>query len=158
MRFAFVERYRMRARIAATLALAALAVAGTAAADPALIPGLYRVEVRIALPNVQNVAPPLVVKKCITPADLRSGQAFSVLSDNPLKTCDLLDYEVTGNTAAYRIACAGPNRGSAVGVFDTGTAAYRGTIRMNMGGKNMTMSETQAGKRIGDCEPADRGS
>jgi len=47
--------------------------------------------------------------------------------------------------------CAGPNRGSAVAVFDTKQNTYQGTIRMNMGGKNMTMSETQAGKRIGDC-------
>jgi hypothetical protein len=50
------------------------------------------------------------------------------------------------------IACAGPNRGSAVATFETKGTTYRGTIKMNMGGKNMTMSETQAGKRIGDCQ------
>jgi len=42
-----------------------------------------------------------------------------------------------------RIACAGPNRGSAVAVFETTGSAYRGNIKMNMDGKNMTMSETQ---------------
>ncbi|HZF22834.1 MAG TPA: hypothetical protein VE030_05125, partial [Burkholderiales bacterium] len=42
-----------------------------------------------------------------------------------------------------RIACAGPNRGSAVAVFETTGSAYRGNIKMNMGGKNMSMSETQ---------------
>lgn len=74
-----------------------------------------------------------------------------MLSDNPLKRCDLVDYEASAATARYRIACAGPNRGSAVAVFQTAAAGYRGTIKMNMGGKNMTMSETQTGKRIGDC-------
>ena len=116
-----------------------------------LTPGLYQIEVRISLPNVQDVAAPLVVARCLRPDDLESGQAFFVLSDNPLKHCELVDYEVTAASALYRIACAGPNRGSAVAVFHTRAASYRGTIKMNMGGKNMTMSETQAGKRIGNC-------
>ena len=42
--------------------------------------------------------------------------------------------------------------GSAVGVFDLTGTAYSGTIKMNMGGKNMTMSETQVGRRTGDCQ------
>jgi hypothetical protein len=131
--------------------IAALAVIGSAAADSSLTPGLYQVEVRISLPNVQDVAAPLVVTRCLGLEDLQTGRAFSILSDNPLKTCDQVDYQATAGTAIYRIVCAGPNRGSAVAVFDTQAFAYRGTIRMNMGGKNMTMCETQVGKRIGDC-------
>ncbi len=141
----------MRTLIAPALLLAALVATAAAAAEPALSPGLYRVEVRIALPNVQEVAAPMVFDRCISAADLQSGQAFRVLSDNPLKACDVLDYRMSDATATYRIACQGPNKGSAVGVFDLAHNAYRGVIRMNMGGKNMTMSETQAGKRTGDC-------
>jgi hypothetical protein len=74
------------------------------------------------------------------------------VSDNPLKSCELLDYQATGNKAMYRIACPGPNRGSAVGSFEVTEAGYRGTITMNMGGKNMTMSEAQLAKRIGTCQ------
>jgi hypothetical protein len=103
------------------------------------------------LPNVQDVAAPLVLTRCVTPPDLQSGRAFFVLSDNPLKNCALLDYQVTADTATYRIACPGPNMGSAVGAFGLTGTAYRGSIKMNMGGKNMTMSETQVGRRIGDC-------
>jgi len=124
---------------------------GSEAADSLPVPGLYRVEVRISLPNVQDTAAPMLLTRCVGPADLQSGRAFFVMSENPLKSCDLLDYEVTAGTAVYRIACPGPNRGSAVGVFDTAATSYRGTIQMNMGGKNMTMSETQAATRIGDC-------
>ena len=142
----------MRPECLFAAALVAAIATGASAADSSLTPGLYRVEVRIGLPNVQDVAAPLVVNRCVSPEDLQTGQAFFVLSDNPLKTCELVDYQTTSATAIYRIACAGPNRGSAVAVFDTRAAAYRGTIRMNMGGKNMTMSETQVGKRIGDCE------
>ena len=132
--------------------ITALAAAGSSAAGPVLTPGLYRVEVRIDLPNVQNSAAPMVLTRCVDPGDLKSGQAFFVLSDNPLKNCDLLDYQLTGDTATYRIACPGSNMGSAVGVFETTGTAYRGSIKMNMGGKNMTMSETQVGKRIGNCQ------
>jgi hypothetical protein len=131
--------------------IAVLAVGGAAAADLLLAPGLYQIEVRISLPNVQNIAAPLLFDKCVTPADLQSGRAFFVLSDNPLKQCDLLDYEAASGRAVYRIACAGPNRGRAVAVFETRETSYRGTIQMNMGGKNMTMAETQVGKRTGDC-------
>jgi len=124
---------------------------GSTSADMSLAPGLYAVEVRISLPNVQDVARPLLLEKCITAAELESGHAFFVLSDNPLKTCDLVDYEGGRTGAIYRIVCPGPNRGSAVGVFEFRESSYRGTIKMNMGGKNMTMSETQVGKRVGEC-------
>jgi hypothetical protein len=142
----------MRALVALAGVVTVSMVAGSDAANLPLTPGLYEVEVRISLPNVQDTAAPIVLTRCVRPADLQSGQAFFVLSDNPLKNCDLLDYQVTPDTAIYRIACPGPNRGSAVAVFDTTGTAYHGNIKMNMGGKNMTMSETQIGKRIGDCD------
>ncbi len=131
--------------------VAALATAHASAAEPMLTPGLYQVEVRIALPNVQDVAAPMLLTRCITPSDLQSGRAFVVLSDNPLRNCAQLDYQVSADRAAFRIACPGPNMGSAVGLFDLTGTAYRGSIKMNMGGKNMTMSETQVGRRLGDC-------
>ena len=142
----------MRARVLTMTAVAVLGATCADAAGPALSPGLYQVEVRISLPNVQDVAAPLVVNRCIVRADLESGQAFFVLSENPLKTCDLVDYEATADTAIYRIVCPGPNRGSAVGTFAATRETYRGTIKMNMGGKNMTMSEVQVGRRVGACE------
>ena len=141
-------------QIAATILVAALGRGLEChAQELMLIPGLYEVEVRISLPNVQNVAPPKLLTLCIAPADLRSGRAFFVQSDNPLKHCDLMDYRPVSATVVYRIVCQGPNRGNAAAVFETTSAAYRGTINMNMGGKNMTMTETQTGRRIGACRP-----
>ena len=146
------ERGWRRVVFAAALAAgAALVPVAPVAADPALEPGRYQVEVRISLPNVAVVAPALNLTRCIGPDDLLSGEAFSVLSDNPLRTCGMVDYQTTQRTASYRIECAGPNRGYAIAAFDVRPNSYRGTIKMNMGGKNMTMAETQVGKRIGDC-------
>lgn len=137
----------------AKVALLAALVAHTAssASEPALLPGLYEVEVRISLPNVGEAAPPNLISRCITPDDIRSGGAFFILSDNPLRQCAVLDYQTTASTVIYRVECAGPNRGSAVATFDIKQTTYRGTIKMNMGGKNMIMSEAQAGKRTGEC-------
>ncbi len=154
MRFAIdvvSERYPLHNLIAQVSVVVTLAATGSSAAEPLLTPGLYPIEVRIALPNVQDVAAPMVLNRCVGAGDLKSEQAFFVRSDNPLRNCDLLDYQVTDGTASYRIACPGPNRGMAVAVFETTATAYRGSIKMNTGGKNMTMSETQAGERIGDC-------
>jgi hypothetical protein len=139
------------AAIAVTGALSLLSAAGPGAAASLLTPGLYQVEVRVALPNVQNSAAPFVVTHWVSRADLESGRAFFLLSDNPLRRCDLLDFEAAGEDATYRIACPGPNRGSALAAFKTAGTGYRGTIHMNLGGKNMTLTESQIGKRIGDC-------
>ena len=141
----------MRAPALILVAMVAFPATGLAAEEARLEPGGYEVEVRIHLANVRDVAAPLLVNRCISPDDLKSGQAFFVLSDNPLKRCNLVDFESGAGKAFYRIECPGPNRGRAVATFQTGSAAYRGTIEMNMGGKNMTMSETQAGRRVGEC-------
>jgi len=142
----------MRVPLASASLAAILTATGSGAADPALTPGLYQVEVRIGLPHVLDTTGAMILSRCVAAADLDSGQAFFVLSDNPLKSCDLLDYHPGPDTATYRIACRGPNMGSAVAAFEITKNSYRGTINMNMGGKNMTMSETQVGKRVGDCQ------
>ena len=82
--------------------------------------------------------------------DSRLAGEFHNDSDDPLRNCDLLDFLVTDRAATYRIAYQVPNRGSAVAAFETTATTYRGSIKMNMGGKNMTMSETQVGRRIGN--------
>jgi hypothetical protein len=117
----------------------------------ALAPGLYDIEIRIDLPHVLEVAPPKRVTRCLTASAIESGRAFFVLSENPIRACPLTDYRATTTTARYRIRCPGPNAASAEGEFETTATGYRGTISMQMGGKNMTMSETQVGVRVGAC-------
>jgi Protein of unknown function (DUF3617) len=121
------------------------------AGAPAVAPGLYDIEVRLGLPNVLEVGPPTSLRRCLTGEEIESGQAFFVRSENPLRACALTDHAATGTSVRYRIRCPGPNAASAEAEFETTTAGYRGVIRMVMGGKNMTMSETQVASRIGDC-------
>ena len=133
-----------------------LLVSWAEAEPPGLTPGLYDIEVRINLPYVLEVSPPKRLTRCLTSSAIDSGQAFFVLSENPIRVCPISDYRATATTAQYRIRCPGANAASAEGEFETTETGYRGTISMQMGGKNMTMSETQVAVRVGTCPAADR--
>jgi hypothetical protein len=138
-------------RAAALAWLLVVGVTTAATEPPAVAPGLYDIEVRLGLPNVLEVGPPTSLRRCLTGEEIESGQAFFVRSENPLRACALTDYAATGTSVRYRIRCPGPNAASAEAEFETATGGYRGIIRMTMGGKNMTMSETHAAVRIGEC-------
>lgn len=119
--------------------------------DAVLKPGFYEVTVTLEMPNVVTGIGPGTVHRCVTAEDLRSGSAFGVLGDNPIRSCPITDYSISASRALFRIGCPGPNTPSAVGAFDLAPASYHGVITMDMGGKNMTMSERQRGRRLGAC-------
>jgi len=138
-------------RVVAALA-AVLALHAASAGETALQPGLYEVTFTLEMPNViATGVGPGTVRRCVTAEDLRTGNAFGVLGDNPIRSCPLRDYVASADRVQYRIECAGPNTPFATGVFELTAASYRGLITMNMGGKNMTMSERQRGRRVGAC-------
>jgi len=83
--------------------------------------------------------------------DLRTGDAFGVLGDNPIQSCPITEYSISGSRVLYRIACPGPNTPTAAGAFDLMPTSYHGVITMDMGGKNMTMSERHRARRLGAC-------
>jgi hypothetical protein len=59
-----------------------------------------------------------------------------------------------GTMLEYDIVCL--ERGAARGhaVYELSTDAFTGRIAMVMGAKNMTMTEVQRARRIGECSPA----
>lgn len=112
---------------------------------------MYEVEVRISLPNVMDTAAPAVHRVCYGEADFTNGSAFAIKSDNPLSRCALSDLETRSDVVTFSIVCAGPNRGFAQSRFELSPAGFRGVHFMNMGGKNMTMTEMQKATRLSDC-------
>ena len=141
--------------LAVLVMLSARTIAWAEAQPGALAPGLYDIEVRINLPYVLEVSPPKRVIRCLTASAIESGHAFFVLSENPIRACPVTDYRATPTTAHYQIRCPGANAASAEGDFETTATGYRGTISMQMGGKNMTMSETQVAVSVGACTSED---
>ncbi len=117
--------------------------------------GAYEVQVKLELPHLEDAAANKVATVCVTPSPDTYGLA--VLSDNnPLATCPAENVLQDGDTLTFDIVCKGGNAARASAKYTLAASSFDGTIAMKMGGKNMTMTETQHGRRIGDCPDADR--
>jgi Protein of unknown function (DUF3617) len=81
-----------------------------------------------------------------------------VSSNNPFAKCSAANLIADGSKLKYDIVC--PERGSARGhaVYKISSNAFTGHIAMVMGAKNMTMTEVQHARRVGECSPAKLGS
>lgn len=121
------------------------------AAEPRLQPGLYEVKSRVEMPNLGEVVPARQVERCIR-ADASVAEAIRlVLDNNPLRDCPSGTVTTSGDMLTFEIVCAGPNKPRAVAAFAVAKDRFDGLFRLNMGGKNMTMTEHQTARRIGDC-------
>jgi len=140
--------------IAAALAQAGIAVA---AEPPLLRSGAYEVEVRLELPHVEGAGAAKRVAVCLTEEEIAPGRGLKVRSDNnPLSRCPVSNVRRDGSALVFDILCPGANQARATAVFDLAPEGFRGRIEMRMGGKNMTMAETQHGRRTGDCTATGR--
>jgi hypothetical protein len=139
----------------ALISVAVVAVVARADQDEALLqPGSYEVEVRLELPNVVNWAGKKTTTICVANAEGTSDSPFPVLSDNnPLATCPARNVQRNGAMLSFDIACPGRDGARARAVYTLMPRGFEGRIAMVMGSKNMTMTETQVGRRIGACGP-----
>lgn len=136
--------------------LAVLPGAGLQPAQSKMLlePGAYQVHVRIELPNLADNTAVKVSEICIHRVDPAGNPGLVVLSENnPLANCPHSNLQLRGNELSFRIRCPGGNAAYASARFTIGQAKFTGRIDMNMGGKNMTMTEVQAGRRVGECAP-----
>jgi hypothetical protein len=142
----------------ATFALFAAGILTTAApAEPSealLQEGAYEVRVRLELPNVINWTASSTTTLCL-PYTGTNGAPFPVLSsNNPLADCPASNLQRDGATLGFDILCEGRGAAWARAVYKLMPHAFEGRIAMVMGGKNMTMTEVQTGRRIGSFDPA----
>jgi hypothetical protein len=144
----------------ATSAMLVLAMnaAGPAAAgdrQAVLMDGSYEVEVRLELPHLEDAGVTKLETVCISNAKDGGSHGLAVLSDNnPLARCPVSNVREEGGSLTFDVICEGRNAAKASAAYLLDSQQFRGRIAMTMGGKNMTMTETQVGRRIGDCAPA----
>lgn len=140
----------------AVLLAACLMSAPPAAADGGLpAGGAYEVEARLELPHLDDMTARKTVRLCLTAEPGAGTHGLQVLSDNnPLSRCPVSDIRRDGATLSNAIACAGRNAARAQAGYIFTADGFRGRIAMNMGGKNMTMTEAQIGRRTGACDSA----
>jgi hypothetical protein len=128
-------------------------LASPATAEGLLQPGAYEVEVRMELPHLESWSARSTAIICLP----HPGGALPVLSaNNPLADCPAETVRREGGALRFAIVCPGINAARARAVFDLAPDAFEGRIAMTMGGKNMTMTEVQRGRRLGPC-PAPAG-
>ena len=136
-------------------ALIALAISTNptlAGSHTILQPGVYEVQVRLDLPNLDDMTAVKIAEICISAGNAQENPGLTVLSDNnPLAKCPRSNLRSDGNELSFDIQCPGGNAARASARYTIGDASFTGRIKMTMGGKNMTMTETQLGRRVGIC-------
>jgi len=138
------------------LILIAPGLAGPAAAVDAITlqPGRYEVSVRLDLPNIEGAAAAKVTSLCVPVQDGVGSHGLGALSENnPLARCPVSNVRQEGAALSFDIVCQGGNAAIAFASYRLAGDAFDGRISMKLGGKNMTMTETQTGRRIGACGP-----
>ena len=142
-------------QIVSALILAAIATLPHATRAASLWPqnGSYEITARLELPHLERWSVDRTTVVCL-PVSRGNDIPVPVLSaNNPFAKCTAANLIIDGPKLEYDIVC--PERGSAKGhaVYRFSAGAFSGRIAMIMGAKNMTMTEVQHARRIGECSP-----
>ncbi len=123
-------------------ALCCTAIGAVAAPDSG---DRYRVTMKMQMAGMSMPTRPTEV--CTARAQPVSEQAIPKEKD-----CDVQDFRVEGSKASYRLVCTGKNAMTGDGEMETLPDGYRGSMKVQAQGQQMTMS--YEGKRIGTCDYA----
>lgn len=119
---------------------------------PVLERGAYEVRVRLEMPHLERWAASRATTICLPASEASGGPPLPVLSaNNPLAACPAVNIRRMGANLAFDILCEGRGAARAHAAYTLSQSGFRGRILMIMGGKNMVMTEVQAGRRIGEC-------
>ena len=129
-------------------------------ASPLSLPsGSYELTARLELPHLERWGVDKTTLICLSNSRGPDEIPVPVVSaNNPFAKCSATNLIADGSKLEYDIVC--PERGSARGhaVYKVSSGAFTGRIAMVMGAKNMTMTEVQHARRVGECSPAKLGS
>ncbi|MFO1047212.1 MAG: hypothetical protein U1E52_04850 [Geminicoccaceae bacterium] len=139
----------MRTSWSATALL--LCLASAVAAEDGL-EGSYAVTASLQIPNVSGPSWQGTRILCLG-ADSGPGKLpVPVISPNsPFTGCDAVDLDRSATGLRYRIVCPGRDSARAQASYRLSADGFRGEVAMRLGGKNMTLTEYQEGRRLGEC-------
>ena len=121
--------------------------------------GSYEVTARLELPHLERWGVDKTTTICLPYSRKSDAIPVPVVSaNNPFAKCSATNLVADGSKLEYDIVCS--ERGAARGhaVYELSSNAFTGRIAMVMGAKNMTMTEVQRARRMGECSPAKLGS
>lgn len=134
--------------------LSVLLCPAAAFAEPATLRGgAYEVAVKLELPHLEDMTGKTITRICLAAEDGAGNPGFRILSENnPLGKCPISNIHADGKNLNFDIFCEGKNTAKATARFVLAPERFQGRIVMQMGGKNMTMTEVQSGQRVGTCD------
>ena len=121
--------------------------------------GSYELTARLELPHLERWGVDKTTLICLSNSRGPDEIPVPVVSaNNPFAKCSATNLRADDSKLEYDIVC--PERGSARGhaVYKVSSDAFTGRIAMVMGAKNMTMTEVQYARRVGECTLANPGS
>ena len=120
---------------------------------PSLQGGSYEITYRLELPHVERWAIDKTTTICLPGTSGAVATALPILSDNnPFGKCSAVNIQQDGPQLAYDIRCQGRDAAKAHASYTVSSGYFKGRVAMVMGAKNMTMTEVQAGHRVGGCD------
>ena len=143
-----------RTLLATLLALAvAPPVLGESRIDEASLPvGSYAITTRLELPHLERWAIDKTRTICLSGPAAGGHIPIPILSENnPYATCAAANLVIDQGKLEYDVLCPGRGSAKAHATYVLGTGHFVGRVAMVLGGKNMTMTEVQHARRVGDC-------
>src|SRR3954463_2733425 len=114
------------------LASALCLVSGIAAAEP-MKPGLWEITVANEMTGVPVKQPPVTLRQCYKPEDVKDPQRMIPKQSDPKFKCDTKDYRMSGDTASWNLACSGQGMTmNGRGSMTMKAESYTGTSSMDM--------------------------
>ena len=142
------ERRLTSIRAGLSLLGACLTAAAAADAPPRR---LYEMTTETGMPHLEENLRYAVVteKRCMSPQELSA--AFWMLGDVSLQDCKLSKADEEVDAAVYRLQCTGGHGTTGDARWQLGPDIIRGTLKVRLGGKNMTFYQRITAKPLGDC-------
>jgi len=147
--------------LATAMALGMAVQAQPAWPEARLLPqtGSYEITARLELPHLERWAVDKTTIICLPPSVADDKIPIPIVSaNNPFAECSAANFMPQTPKLEYDIVC--PGRGAAKGhaIYTLSNDSFSGRVAMVLGAKNMTMTEVQQGRRIGNCNPWALGS
>ena len=96
---------------------------------------------------------PMTSRACVTARQLEDPKSVVPRMEDSSMKCEQLDHKTSGATVSWKMRCTGEVPLEGTGQMTASPDSYSGKMdmTMKMQGQSMTMSQTMAGKRVGDC-------
>jgi len=114
-------------------------------------PGEYKVKTELLLPHLENNLHYTTTntRQCLGRQD--ASTLFPILEHVSFTGCALVERQSNKKNTEFSLVCSNPEAATGLAHFFIEKEAFRATLDIKMGGKNMKFSQQVYGRRIGAC-------